>query len=396
MNAIFLEAELVGRTAQLEAINRALRQSETMFRQLADSMPQIVWTADESGSVQFLNRRWTEYTGLTTAGESGVRDRIHPDDALTMGRLWADARQHRGEFQYEFRMRPNAAGEYRWFLARAVPSFDEAGRVSGWYGTSTDIDDRKLAEERIGKLNEELESRVRERTAQLEDANRELEAFSYSVSHDLRAPLRAVNGFSKILIEDFGSYLPSAARVHLDDIRTGALQMGRLIEDLLSFSRLGRKPMHCDTVSMGELVGQCWAELGAQSEGNAVLELGELPACRGDRPLLKQVWFNLLSNARKYTSGREVPRVWVMAEQQSSETIYRVRDNGVGFDMRYAGKLFSVFHRLHRAEDYDGTGVGLAIVQRIVTRHGGRVWAEAEPERGAQFSFAIPDSGEMK
>jgi signal transduction histidine kinase len=244
--------------------------------------------------------------------------------------------------------------------------------------------------EQVRRHAAELEARVRERTAQLEAANKELEAFSYSVSHDLRAPLRAIHGFSRILLEDHGSRVAPEVQRYLHLIQQNAQQMGQLIDGLLTFSRLSRQPIHKQTVMTTDLVRQVLVDLESESVGRRVdIVLSELPPCEGDPVLLKQVFMNLLSNAFKYTRQREGARIEIGWYTATARKVYFVRDNGAGFDMQYVHKLFGVFQRLHRAEEYEGTGVGLAIVHRILARHGGWIWADGAVNEGATFYFTI-------
>jgi PAS domain S-box-containing protein len=299
-----------------------------------------------------------------------------------------------GEYQVEYRVRQNA-GPPIWLQARGRVEGDAAGVARNFHGAVMNITARKEAEQEIQRLNAELEQRVVERTAQLESANRELEAFSYSVSHDLRAPLRAVDGFSLAVLEDFGPLLPAEGGRQLKTIRDAAQRMGRLIDDLLTFSRLSRLPLTRQAVQTAALVRAVVADLHSESTGRQVdLSVGDLPPCRADQALLRQVWVNLIANALKYTRKRERAVIEVGGTAGPGDPVYFVRDNGTGFDMRYADKLFGVFQRLHRAEEFEGTGVGLAIVQRIVQRHGGRIWAEGVVDRGATFYFTL--KGETK
>jgi signal transduction histidine kinase len=243
--------------------------------------------------------------------------------------------------------------------------------------------------ERVKRQAVELEQRVRERTAELQSANRELESFSYSVSHDLRAPLRAIDGFSLMLEEDHAPRLDEEGRRLLAVVRQEAGRMGHLIDDLLAFSHIGRKAIARNPFDMGALAQEVAGELSAQYPA-ARIEIGRLPPASGDRALLRQVWVNLIGNALKYSSRRAAPRVEIGGRAEGAEHLYWVKDNGAGFDMRYQEKLFRVFQRLHTEEEFTGTGVGLAIVQRVVERHLGRVWARGEVGEGATFGIALP------
>ena len=260
----------------------------------------------------------------------------------------------------------------------------------------------RAAQEQLMRLNAELEERVRDRTVELErqtvalqSTNAELEAFSYSVSHDLRAPLRAMNGFTRILLDEYAAELPRGAVRYLNKVRDNAETMGRLVDALLGFSRMQRQEMRHVPVDMTVLARRCAGEVAADPAQATVavrLEIGELPHCHGDPYLLQQVWANLLGNAVKYSRRAAEPRVVVSGARVDGEAVYSVRDNGVGFDPRYTDKLFKVFQRLHRPDEFEGTGIGLALVERIVARHGGQVWADASPGGGAVFSFALPGS----
>ena len=255
------------------------------------------------------------------------------------------------------------------------------------------IQQSRLFEE-IQKMNVELEQRVARRTGELKAANKELEAFTYSVSHDLRAPLRAVDGFSRLLQENHAQQLAPEPLHYLSRVREGAQHMGHLIDDLLAFSRLGRQALRLQPLSPADLRAMARHVLDdlrteAKEERQIETVIHDLPPCQADPSLLRQVFVNLLSNAIKYTRPREITRIEIGSQPAPEGPAYFVRDNGVGFDMRYAHKLFGVFQRLHRAEDFEGTGVGLAIVQRIIHRHGGRIWAEAAVEHGATFYFTL-------
>jgi len=263
-----------------------------------------------------------------------------------------------------------------------VPGDDELGRLGHSFNT--------MAGE-VQRARSDLEGQVVERTRALSETNAELEAFSYSVSHDLRAPLRAIHGFARILLEDHGAGMDGEAKRVLGVIDENTRRMGQLIDDLLAFSRLGRKEIETARVDMAELVRGVVDEIRRHA-GDRPLEItvGSLPPARGDRNMLRQAVTNLLDNAAKFTRKRTPGRIEVGSQANGAEAVYYVKDNGAGFDPRYASKLFGVFQRLHRAEEFEGTGVGLAIVQRVVQRHGGRVWAEGKLDGGATFYFTLP------
>lgn len=270
---------------------------------------------------------------------------------------------------------------------------DESGRATGYVGMAYDLTERKQAEAEIRKLNQELERRVAERTAQLEATNKELEAFAYSVSHDLRTPLRAIDGFSKILLDGYSSKLDGEGMRLLNVVRDNTARMAQLIDDMLKFSRTGRMELSLNVIDMNRMVRQVVEELRSNAGVEGVeLQIGDLPPVHGDSAMIHQVVLNLLSNALKFSRGQAVPRIEVGASESAEEIIYYVKDNGVGFDMQFADKLFGVFQRLHSISEFDGTGIGLAIVKRIILRHGGRVWAEGHVGSGATFYFALPRS----
>jgi len=493
-------------------------ESESRYRQIVESLPQLVWTCDAQGAANYMSRQLLAFLGMPEAGllGDGWGAPIHPDDRALASETWRSAVKAGSEYRAEFRLRRHD-GVYRWCEARATPLVDNSGSIVQWFGANTDIHDqrevrealhaeklrlekmaaaspqmlhsvtatregrvtfpyvspaltrlfglsaeqlaedgmllvrmyhpddaegvrlaveksaqtlspwrhewrvvipgrgevwveghsmpvlgpdgvtwhgslndiseRKQAEQEIRRLNSALEARVQARTLELESANRELEAFSYSVSHDLREPLRAMSGFSRALMEDFNDSLPPEAQRYLSAVCGAAVRMGELIDDLLAFSRLARTPLKLRPVDTNDLVAQCLLEL---SPGQAEVTIGTLFPCQADPGLLRQVFMNLLSNALKYSRQRTPPRIEVGSQRdEQGKAVFFVRDNGTGFDMSYSSKLFGVFQRLHRQEEFEGTGVGLAIVQRILTRHGGRIWADAAPDKGATFSFTL-------
>lgn len=375
----------------------ALRESEERFRMVADNMSQFAWTADPTGWIFWYNQRWYDYTGTTLEEMQGwgwkkvhhpdhvQRVVVHIQRSWDTGEPWEDTFPLRGK-----------DGAYRWFLSRALPIRDAEGRIVRWFGTNTDITEQRENEEALLKRDRALmavNDALKKQTSALAETNKELESFSYSISHDMRAPLRTIVAFNHILEEDHSPHLNDDARRCVSIVHKAAVEAGQLIDDLLEFSRLGRQGLTVDAVGMTELAREAIDELKVLQQDRKIdMLVVDVPSCKGDRRLLKLVWANLLENAAKYTKYRQEARIEVgwMPDDASAETVtYYVKDNGVGFDMKYAHKLFGVFQRLHKKEDFDGTGVGLAIVHRIVQRHGGRVWGEGTVDGGATFFFSL-------
>ena len=315
---------------------------------------------------------------------------IHPDDAKLLHDTFKAAMQNQGVYELEHRIvRPD--GSVRYVYDKAHPYFDEQGNLLRYVGATLDITDRKRLQEELEILNTSLEKKVEQRTALLEASNKELEAFSYSVSHDLRAPLRHINGFVDLLNSQFKDELPEKAQHYLDTISGASSQMGTLIDDLLQFSRTARKELRKTELDLNMLLKEVLEELKTLIKGrNITWDIKVLPKVFGDYTLLKLVLTNLLENAVKFTRNQKTAKISVSFTEETKDFVFCVCDNGVGFNMKYAHKLFGVFQRLHSQTEFEGTGIGLANVQRIIQKHMGRVWAEAEPGKGAKFYFSLP------
>lgn len=412
-----LEQRVIERTTQLEVVNAELRSSRAELKSLFESLPGLYLVLTPEFKIVAVSDAYLKATMTTREGILGRGlFEVFPDNPdepeatgeanlrASLGRVLQHAAPDTMAIQkYDVR-RPDGVFEERYWSPINSPVVGSDRRIQYIIHRVEDVTEfvhrKAAAADRDADINVRLQQmeaeiflssqKVQAVNLQLQAANKELESFSYSVSHDLRAPLRAMDGFSRAVLEDFGALLPPDGQRYLQIIRTSAQRMGSLIDDLLSFSRLSRAAMSRRTIDTSALVQGVLDEMSGAREGRQIeLRLDELPPCEGDPALLKQVWVNLLSNAFKYTQKRESTEIEIGCKKEEGRNIYFVRDNGTGFDMRYAHKLFGVFQRLHRTEDYDGTGVGLAIVQRVIHRHGGQVWAEAAPDRGATFYFTL-------
>lgn len=368
----------------------ALRQSEERFRQVVELSPVMVMIHSQ-GRFVYLNRAALRLFGADSAEEligSPISERVHPDfRELVRGRVTNAISDAEAAPVIEERLLRLDGTAFTVEITSIPFLFQGEGGV---LTIASDVSVRKQAEDEFRQLNILLEQRVAQRTAELESALRHMESFSYSISHDLRAPLRAVDGYCQILTEDFGQGLPPGASGYLGKISRNVRQMGVLIDDLLTFSRLSRQPLTKQQVSLAGIAREVFMSLDNERAGrNIEIAIGDLPPCQADPVLIHQVLLNLLSNAVKFTRALDTARIEVGSAVEEEMTTYFVRDNGAGFDMAFAAKLFGVFQRLHGSDEFEGTGVGLAIVRNIVQRHGGMVWAEGEVGHGATFYFTL-------
>jgi PAS domain S-box-containing protein len=377
---------------------RTEHQLRASFKEIGDlksALDEHAITAitDPQGKITYVNDKFCAISNYSREELLGQDHRIINSayhSKAFIRELWttiAHGKVWRGEIKNKAK-----DGSFYWVDTTIVPFINEQGKPRQYVAIRTDITERKAQEKQHRQLNLELEQRVIERTAQLEAANKELEAFSYSVSHDLRAPLRHVLGFVELLRQEAGPTLSQDSLGHLTTISQAATQMGQLIDELLAFSRIGQTEMQKTEVNLDQLIQDALGDFQDETkERNIVWDIHPLPGVRADRALLRLVLVNLISNAVKFTSTRAEARIEVgCAPGGDGETVVFIRDNGAGFDPRYAGKLFGVFQRLHSQDEFEGTGIGLANVQRIIHRHGGRTWAEGVVDGGATFYFSIP------
>jgi len=365
---------------------RKIANSERLFRSLAETVAVAISRNDPFGWIVYANEPMGQLLGVPPAELLGHNslEFVHDADRARVAEEWL-ATQAAGEnYAGVFRIR-SSDGSTPWVLSRSVPEMDEEGKVTGFVASLVDITERKQVEE-------DLSRRVAERTEQLVRANKELEAFCYSVSHDLRAPLRSIDGFCRLLAEDLAESLQDSSRDYLARVLAATARMDGLIDDFLTLSRASLGDISRSHVDLSEIASRVADELRQRAPGRAVrFEIAPGLSAHGDPTLLQDALENLLGNSFKFTARTSDACVeFFAATPENGEATFVVRDNGAGFDMQQASKLFTAFHRLHDDRDFEGTGVGLATVERIIQRHGGRIWADAQPGRGASFMFTVP------
>ena len=387
-----LEESVTAMVSQLKSMITDLRASEENYRSLVQSANSIILRFNIHGNVTFVNPFALKFFGYTAEEILGkdILETIVPaidSDGVDLRAKLSDVTVHPEHYAVSENENVKKDGTRVWISWTSKPLYDAKGNLVEVLSIGNDITRLKQVEKEIQRLNSELELRVADRTRQLTEANRNLESFTYSVSHDLRAPLRAISGYSSILIEDLPA-IPDKDRRYLEMLRRNAHEMGRLIDDLLHFSRLGQRSLQRQTIYPGPFIREVLLDLRSDPNAEHVeFRVGDLPPCEADPALMKQVLTNLLSNAIKFSRMRDHPVVEIGSMEKDGLKVNFVRDNGIGFDMRYADKIFGVFQRLHNSDEYEGTGVGLAIVHRIIELHGGTIWVESAPGQGTTFYF---------
>jgi PAS domain S-box-containing protein len=381
--AIGVFVDITGRKQTEEA----LRVSERLYRAIGESIDYGIWVCDPQGRNIYASESFLKLVGITQeqCSEFGWGDVLHPDDTEATIAAWKQCVQSGGPWYREHRYR-GADGQWHPVLACGVAVRNEQGEVTAWAGINLDISRIKQAEGKILKLNEEMKAR----NLELEFLNKELETFTYSTSHDLRAPIRCIKGFSEIILEKHVQGLDEKSKKLFSRIIDSAVKMDDIINALLSLSRIGKQVLNKTTLDMKQLALSAFAESRLSSpEKDVQFEAQNIPPAQGDKVLIQMIFTNLIENALKFTRKSPTAKIEVGATQVNEQNIYFVKDNGAGFDMKYAEKLFAPFQRLHGVDEFPGFGIGLSTVQRIIQRHGGRIWAEGEVGKGATFYFTL-------
>lgn len=394
--AIRRALEEIGEKAARLQVEKELIESENRFRQVAENAQEWIWEIDTHGMYTYSSpvvKTLLGYTPEEVVGKKHYFDFFVPEKREELKKAALDVFSKKEKFWNFENYNVHKNGNVVIFSTSGSPVFDKDGNLTGYRGVDEDITERKNAENALIELNQELEKRVELKTAQLTEANKELEAFTASVSHDLRAPLRAINSFAEILMEGNLDALNQEGQMACLIIRENAVKMNKLINDLLKLSRVSQKEMLLMDLDMNALVDKVFEEMTTEEQRQKItFHRADLQNCQGDSTLVTQVLVNLISNAVKYTGKTEKPVIEITSQGSNAHVTYTIRDNGAGFDMKYADKLFKLFQRLHSEKDFEGVGVGLATVNRIIHKHEGKVEAKGAVGQGAEFKFSLPRS----
>ncbi|MDB6055686.1 MAG: putative Histidine kinase [Verrucomicrobiales bacterium] len=389
------KAKLERELAEKLQTEKELHESESRFRALADNMAQLAWMADEKGKVVWYNKRWFEYTGVSQESfQRGEREsRVEPGHYKEVAERFARAVETGENWEDIFPLR-GKDGNYGWFLSRAFPIRDESGKITRWFGTNTDItelraaqEELRVAKEKLFETNADLELKVQERTSKLKETLGELEAFSYSVSHDMRSPLRAMQGYSEILSKDYADKLDEEARYLLERIEKGASRLDSLVQDVLTYSKVAKEELVMHPVALDTLVPEVIQAFNFETASIVVEH--PLPKVYGHEAFLSQIFSNLVTNAVKFKPSSRKAEIKVRAETVQEKVIIWVEDNGIGIEPTHFDRIFTIFGRVHADKKYDGTGIGLSIVKKAVERLGGQIGLESELGKGTRFWFTL-------
>lgn len=373
--AIIGASKIARDVTERKRMEAALVASEARFRQLADTMPQMVWTARPDGYIDYFNERWYQFTGFSRNlfGDESWASILHADDQQRTRETWYSAVNAGTPYSIEYRLWDRQESRWRWFVGRAIPVRGEDGKIAKWFGTCTDIDEQKRIQDDLRR------------------ANQDLEQFAFSASHDLQEPLRTVNIYTELLAKRHSAKFDDEARRFMQFVRNGATRMETLIRDLLAYTQVAQLEARYETASSAQSLEGALASLsGAIAESGAKITSDSLPTVRVHGMHVQQLFQNLVGNAIKYRSPDRVPEIHISVERQGEWWLFAVADNGIGIAPEYKETIFGLFKRLHHGTEYSGSGIGLAICQRIVDRYDGRIWVESEPGRGSIFRFTLP------
>lgn len=376
---------------RLQKLFGQLRESEERFRIMADCAPVLLWMAEPDALCSFFNKTWLDFSGRTLEQElgNGWAEGVHPEDFQASMSTYLNAFVLRRPFRMEYRLR-RADGEYRWILDQGVPRYTPAGSFAGYIGSCIDISDMKEAHQALEQMNEGLEQRVKDRTVELQRSNDELQQFAYAASHDLQAPLRAIVGYTQLIKQRWAGKLDADTDEFIEYVVDGGKRMQNMINDLLSYSRAGCSPVTFEPIDCDKALDHALENLTAAIvESGAEIRRGELPSVPIDMTQMTLLLQNLIGNALKFRDAK-TPLIEIGSQRRDQGWLFWVRDNGIGIEKNQHARIFQVFQRLHTAEQYPGTGVGLAICKKTVERYGGRIWVESEPGRGCTFFFTLP------